>query len=148
MGLVFQEFKFLPDMTALDNVALAALVVGAPRKESYAKGYRLLCQLGLEEKCHVKPVALSAGEQQRIAIARALMNDPMVLLADEPTGNLDPESVEETMDLLLRIQERGTTILIATHKHDLVKRYGRRIVSLRQGGLVDDLERARGEPGS
>jgi cell division transport system ATP-binding protein len=145
MGLVFQEFKFLPYMTALDNVALAALVVGAPRRESYTKGYRLLCDLGLKEKCNAKPLALSGGEQQRIAIARALINDPIVMLADEPTGNLDPASADETMHLLLRIQERGTTILIASHNHDLVQRYGTRIVSLRQGCLMDDAERARGE---
>jgi cell division transport system ATP-binding protein len=139
MGLVFQEFKFLPHMTALDNVALAALVTGVPRQESYTKAYQLLRELGLREKYDAKPPALSGGEQQRVAIARALMNDPMVVLADEPTGNLDANLAEETMRLFRKIRERGTTIIIATHNLDLSQRYGTRVISLQEGYLVDDL---------
>jgi len=139
MGLVFQEFKFLPHMTALDNVALAALVTGVPRQESYTKAYQLLRELGLREKYDAKPPALSGGEQQRVAIARALMNDPMVVLADEPTGNLDANLAEETMRLFRKIRERGTTIIIASHDLDLSQRYGTRVISLQEGYLVDDL---------
>ena len=106
MGLVFQEFKFLPYMTALDNVALAALVVGAPRKESYTKGYRLLCDLGLKEKCNAKPLALSGGEQQRIAIARALINDPMCSAGRRAHGKSRP-SVRRRNDAPLA-QDPGT----------------------------------------
>ena len=139
IGLVFQEFKFLPHMTALDNVALAALVTGVPRRESYTKAYQLLRELGLREKCDAKPPALSGGEQQRVAIARALMNDPMVVLADEPTGNLDANLADETMRLFREIRERGTTIIIASHDLDLSQRYGTRVISLQKGYLVDDL---------
>lgn len=139
IGLVFQEFKFLPYMTALDNVALAALVTGVPRRESYTKAYQLLRELGLGEKYDAKPPALSGGEQQRVAIARALMNDPMVVLADEPTGNLDATLVDETMRLFRKIREKGTTIIIASHDLDLSQRYGTRVISLQEGYLVDDL---------
>jgi cell division transport system ATP-binding protein len=139
MGLVFQEFKFLPHMTALDNVALAALVTGVPRQESYTKAYQLLRELGLPEKYDAQPQALSGGEQQRVAIARALMNDPMVVLADEPTGNLDANLADETMLLFGKIRERGTTIIIASHNLDLSQRYGTRVISLQEGCLVDDL---------
>jgi cell division transport system ATP-binding protein len=139
IGLVFQEFKFLPHMTALDNVALAALVTGVPRRESYTKAYQLLRELGLREKYDAKPPALSGGEQQRVAIARALMNDPMVVLADEPTGNLDANLADETMRLFRKIRERGTTIIIASHDLDLSQRYGTRVISLQEGYLVDDL---------
>jgi len=139
IGLVFQEFKFLPHMTAIDNVALAALVTGVPRQESYTKAYQLLRELGLREKYDAKPPALSGGEQQRVAIARALMNDPMVVLADEPTGNLDANLAEETMRLFRKIRERGTTIIIASHNLDLSQRYGTRVISLQEGYLVDDL---------
>jgi len=139
IGLVFQEFKFLPHMTALDNVALAALVTGVPRRESYSKAYHLLHELGLQEKYDAKPPALSGGEQQRVAIARALMNDPMVVLADEPTGNLDANLADETMLLFRKIRERGTTIIIASHNLDLSQRYGTRVISLQEGYLVDDL---------
>jgi cell division transport system ATP-binding protein len=143
MGLVFQEFKFLAHMTALDNVALAALVVGVPWRESYAKAYHLLRELGLKEKYDARPPALSGGEQQRVAIARALMNDPVLVLADEPTGNLDAELADDTMHLFLRIRERGTTIVVASHNADLIQRYGTRVISLQRGCLVDDLERLK-----
>jgi cell division transport system ATP-binding protein len=143
MGLVFQEFKFLPHMTALDNVALAALVMGVPRRESYNRAYHLLRELGLQKKYDAKPLALSGGEQQRVAIARALMNDPMVVLADEPTGNLDADLAEETMRLFLKIRERGTTIIIASHDLDFSQRYRTRVVSLHEGCLVDDLKPAK-----
>ena len=143
MGLVFQEFKFLPHISAIDNVALAALVTGVSRKESYARAYRLLGELGLQEKIDTKPRALSGGEQQRVAIARALMNDPIVVLADEPTGNLDADLAEEMMRLFLKIRKRGTTIIIASHDLNLSHRYGTRVISLQEGRLVNDLKSAK-----
>jgi cell division transport system ATP-binding protein len=143
LGLVFQEVKFLPYLSALDNVALAAEVVGTPRRESHTKAYHLLRELGLKDKYDAKPPALSGGEQQRVAIARALINDPILVLADEPTGNLDMELAHETMRLFLKIRQRGTTLVIASHDLDLIKNYGTRIISLQRGRLVDDLERVK-----
>ena len=145
MGLLFQEFKFLPHMTALDNVALAGLVVGAPRGASYNKAYHLLREMGLEKKYNVKPLALSGGEQQRVAIARALMNDPIIVLADEPTENLDAELADETMRLFLESRERGTTIIVASHDLDFSQRYRTRVISLHEGCLVDDSKLASKE---
>lgn len=141
LGLVFQEFKLLPRLSALDNVALAAEVVGASRTESRRKAFHLLRELGLKDKHHAKPPALSGGEQQRVAIARALVNAPVLVLADEPTGNLDAEMADETMQLFLKIREQGTTILIATHDAQLLERYGTRIVALQRGRLVRDARR-------
>ena len=138
MGLLFQEFKFLPHMTALDNVALAGLVVGVPRGESYNKAYGLLRELGLQKKYNAKPPTLSGGEQQRVAIARALMNDPMIVLADEPMENLDAELADETMRLFLKSRERGTTVMVASHDLDFSQRYRTRVISLHEGCLVQD----------
>jgi cell division transport system ATP-binding protein len=138
MGLVFQECRLLPRLSALENVALAAEVVGVSKSESQIKAYRLLRELGLREKYDAKPVTLSGGEQQRVAIARALMNDPMLVLADEPTGNLDGDMAEEIMKLFLRIRERGTTLIIASHDTGLLKRYGTRVLSIKRGRLEHD----------
>ncbi len=144
-GLVFQEFKLLPTMTALDNVSLAAEVVGASRRESRRRAFHLLRELGLKDKHDARPLTLSGGEQQRVAVARALINDPILVLADEPTGNLDADMAEETMRLFLRIHEKGTTIVIATHDTGLLKRFDRRVVFLRQGRLVGDSKLADGD---
>jgi cell division transport system ATP-binding protein len=143
IGLVFQEFKLLPGLSALHNVALAAQVIGLSKRESQTKAYQLLRELGLQGKYAAKPLTLSGGEQQRVAIARALINDPMLVLADEPTGNLDDTAADEIMRLFLKIRERGTTLIVASHNIDLIKRYGTRIIALRQGTLADDLERVR-----
>jgi cell division transport system ATP-binding protein len=141
IGLVFQEFKLLPRLSAMENVSLAAEVIGIPRRESQTRAFRLLGELGLEKKYDARPAALSGGEQQRVAIARALINDPALVVADEPTGNLDPEIADEIMRLFLKIRERGTTLIIASHDLELIKRYGTRIIFLRDGRLTDDLER-------
>jgi cell division transport system ATP-binding protein len=141
IGLVFQEFKLLPRLSALENVSLAAEVIGVPRKESQKRAYRLLGELGLQKSHSSRPVALSGGEQQRVAIARALINEPSLVLADEPTGNLDSELADETMRLFVKIRERGTTLIIASHDLHLIKRFGTRIIYLRGGRLADDLER-------
>jgi cell division transport system ATP-binding protein len=138
MGLVFQEFKLLPNLTVLDNVALAAEVIGISQKASRAKAYQLLRELGLHERYDSKPLSLSGGEQQRIAIARALVNDPMLVLADEPTGNLDADVAAETMRLLFEIRDRGATIVVATHDLNLINRYGSRVILLQRGALADD----------
>jgi len=148
IGLVFQDFKLIPYMTALENVALAAEVIGTSRRESRSKAFHLLRELGLKDKYDHLPPALSGGEQQRVAIARALVNDPALVLADEPTGNLDPEMAEETIRLFLRIQERQTTILIATHDTRLLKQFNRRVVMLQRGRIVDDSESAQAENNS
>jgi len=141
-GLVFQQFKLLAELTVLENVALAAEVIGVAKKASRTQAYHLLRELGLHERYDAKPLTLSAGEQQRVAIARALINDPMLILADEPTGNLDADTAQETMSLLLKARDQGATIVIATHDLGMVDRYGARVISLRRGELVDDLRRA------
>jgi cell division transport system ATP-binding protein len=141
IGLVFQEFKLLPRLSALENVSLAAEIIGVPRKESHSRAYRLLHDLGLQKNYDTRPLALSGGEQQRVAIARALINEPALVLADEPTGNLDSEIADETMRLFVKIRERGTTLMIASHDLQLIKRYGTRIIYLRDGRIADDLER-------
>jgi cell division transport system ATP-binding protein len=142
IGLVFQEFKLLAGSTVLDNVALAAEVVGLSQRESRAKAYHLLRELGLQERYDSKPLSLSGGEQQRVAIARALVNNPMLVLADEPTGNLDADVAEETMRLLFKVREKGTTVVVATHDLNLISRYGSRVVMLQRGALADDLKLA------
>jgi cell division transport system ATP-binding protein len=141
IGLVFQEFKLLPRLSALENVSLAAELIGVPRKESHQRARRLLSELGLEKSYNTRPLALSGGEQQRVAIARALINEPILVLADEPTGNLDSEVADETMRLFVKICQRGTTLMIASHDLHLIKRYGTRIIYLREGRIADDLER-------
>ncbi|HWP23105.1 MAG TPA: cell division ATP-binding protein FtsE [Candidatus Binatia bacterium] len=145
IGLVFQEFKLLNSLTALENVALAAQALGMSKNASQTKAYQLLRELGLKERYDSKPVGLSAGEQQRVAIARAVVNDPKVVLADEPAGNLDAEAAEETMRLLLKIRERGATLIIATHNLDMIKRYGSRVILLKRGVVAGDLRLSASE---
>jgi cell division transport system ATP-binding protein len=144
IGLVFQEFRLLPQLTALDNIALAAQVAGVSKRASRTRAYQLLRELGLKDRYDARPLTLSGGEQQRVAIARALIHDPAVLLADEPTGNVDAEAAEEVMKLLLRLRERGATILIATHDRQMIERYGTRILRLERGALIGDLARGSG----
>ena len=136
IGLVFQDFRLLPRLTALDNVALAAEVVGMARRESRQKAFHLLRELGLKERHNARPPALSGGEQQRVAIARALVNDPLLVLADEPTGNLDPEMADETMRLFALMHGRGTTVVVATHNTGLLDRFHYRVVLLQQGRVA------------
>ena len=138
IGLVFQEFRLLPHLTVLDNVALAAQVIGKSKRESRTRAYQLLRELGLKERYDARPLALSGGEQQRVAIARALINDPFLVLADEPTGNIDAEMAKEIMQLLAKIRDRGATIVVATHDRTMVARYGTRSLYLQGGVLTDD----------
>lgn len=145
IGLVFQEFKLLPSLSALENVALAAEMVGMSQRESRRRAFHLLRELGLKDKHDARPLTLSGGEQQRVAIARALVNDPILVLADEPTGNLDADMAEETMRLFLKIHEKGTTIMIATHDAGMLKRFNHRMVFLQRGRLMDNSKLAGGE---
>lgn len=138
IGVVFQDFRLLPDKTAWENVAFALQVVGTAKREIHRRLPELLEQVGLEKKADCLPSQLSAGEQQRVCIARALGNHPPLLLADEPTGNLDPQTSAETMDLLSRINLNGTTVVVATHDREIVDRMQRRVVTIRGGRVASD----------
>ncbi len=140
IGLVFQDFKLIPYMTALENVALAAEVIGTSRRESRSRAFQLLRELGLKDRYDTLPPTLSGGEQQRVAIARALVNEPSLVLADEPTGNLDPDMAEEIIRLFLRMQKKQTTVLIATHDTRLLKQFNQRVVLLQRGRIMEDVE--------
>jgi len=137
LGIVFQDFKLLEDRNVYDNVAFALFVTNARRGEIKKTVLHVLADVGLSHKRNHMPHELSGGEQQRVVIARALVNEPVVLLADEPTGNLDPISSAEIMELLKKINMRGTAVLMATHNYDLVKKYPARVVQLKDGKLTE-----------
>jgi cell division transport system ATP-binding protein len=138
MGIVFQDFKLLTTRTIFENVAFPLEIQGKKRHEISKKVYQTLKQVGLEHKLQRHPLELSGGEQQRIAIARALVVDPLVLLADEPTGNLDPEVTVEILELFRGANARGTTVLLATHDRDMIRRFPRRLIVLEGGRVVED----------
>jgi cell division transport system ATP-binding protein len=138
IGVVFQDFKLLPNRTVYDNVAYALQVTGGSRKEIRAKVPDILRLTGLSTKLHNLPHQLSGGEQQRVSIARAFVNHPPLLLADEPTGNLDPETSIDIMRLLYRINRTGTTVLVATHDQAMVDKMRRRVLELSRGRVVRD----------
>jgi cell division transport system ATP-binding protein len=138
VGVVFQDFKLLPNRTVHDNVAYALQVTGGTRKEIRSKVPDILRLTGLSTKLHNYPDQLSGGEQQRVSIARAFVNHPPLLLADEPTGNLDPETSIEIMRLLYRINRTGTTVLVATHDQAMVDKLRRRVLELSRGRIVRD----------
>ncbi|WP_293772078.1 cell division ATP-binding protein FtsE [uncultured Corynebacterium sp.] len=138
IGYVFQDFRLLPKLTVYDNVAFALEVIGKSRKETKEAVPEVLDMVGLESKGHRLPGELSGGEQQRVAIARAFVNKPALLLADEPTGNLDPSTAQDIMTLLARINRTGTTVVMSTHNARAVNEMRQRVVELRNGTLVRD----------
>lgn len=138
MGIVFQDFRLIPTMTVYDNVAFAMRVIGANEKEIRKRVPYVLSLVGLKEKARSLPNEISGGEQQRVALARALVNNANTIIADEPTGNIDPEMSYEIVDLLNHINENGTTVIMVTHEHDLVKKFNHRIVVIDHGTVVSD----------
>src|SRR6187401_3727091 len=138
LGVIFQDYKLLPNRTVYENVAYALQVTGGSRKEIRAKVPDILRLTGLSTKLHNYPDQLSGGEQQRVAIARAFVNHPPLLIADEPTGNLDPETSIGIMQLLYRINQTGTTVLVATHDVSMVDKMRRRVIELSEGRIVRD----------
>ena len=140
MGVVFQDFKLLNNRTAYENVVFALEVTGARRKEIKRKAWQVLKLVGLQNRLDAKPLGLSGGEQQRIAIARAIVNNPTILLADEPTGNLDSEITQDIMELFKNINERGTTVIIATHNKNLAHQYSDKHILLDKSRIVNPEE--------
>lgn len=145
MGIVFQDFRLIPTMTVYDNVAFAMRVVGAKEKEIRKRVPYVINMVGLSAKARNYPNELSGGEQQRVALARALANNADIIIADEPTGNVDPQMSLEIVELLTRLNEAGTTVIMVTHAHDLVKLFDKRVITLQGGEVVSDGEIENGE---
>ena len=136
IGVIFQDFKLINTLSVLDNVALTLDVRGLPRHDSLPRIHKVLARVGLAHKLSSKPLQLSGGEQQRVAIARALVADPLIVLADEPTGNLDPERSLDIMQLLQDVSLRGATVVVATHDPALLQRFRKRVISLENGRVT------------
>ena len=138
IGVVFQDFRLIPTMTVYENVAFVLRVIDAPAKYIRSRVTYVISLVGLSDKAKSYPTELSGGEQQRVALARALVNDPQLIIADEPTGNIDPALSYEIVELLKGINECGTTILMVTHEHDLVRYFGGRIININKGQIAFD----------
>jgi len=138
LGIVFQDFRLLPNMTAAENIAFAMHVVGEKNKTIKTRVANFLKLVGLEDKAHSKPAELSGGEQQRVALARALVNNPDIIIADEPTANVDPYMAIEIMELLLKINKLGKTVIVITHNVSLVNYYKKRVITMKDGQIVSD----------
>lgn len=138
MGMVFQDFRLLKDRTIFENVAFAQQVVEVPHRYIKRQVENMLEMVGLKDRMNAFPNELSGGEQQRVAIARALVNHPVLLLADEPTGNLDPVTAKEIMELLSEINKSGTTVLVVTHNKELVNEMGKRVILIEDGHIEQD----------
>ena len=138
VGVVFQDFRLLKDRNVYENVAFAQRVIERPNRVIKKRVPEILTLVGLAEKYKSFPRELSGGEQQRVALARALVNRPNILLADEPTGNLDPKNSLEIMKLLEEINERGTTVLVVTHNREIVNSFRKRVITMRKGVIVSD----------
>lgn len=141
LGIVFQDFRLLKDRNVYENVAFAQRIVQVPTREIKKNVPAILSIVGLAGKYKAKPKQLSGGEQQRVALARALINKPSILLADEPTGNLDPKNSWEIMKLLEEINEKGTTVLVVTHNREIVNAMKKRVVTMKKGVIVSDEEK-------
>jgi cell division transport system ATP-binding protein len=137
VGFVFQDFRLIPRLTVFQNVAFVMRVLGVALGVQQRKTFQVLKWVGLQHRMNAYPEELSGGEQQRIAIARALVNDPQLVLADEPTGNLDPDLSLDIMNLFREINARGTTVVVATHDRELIQRVGRRAITLDHGHIVE-----------
>ena len=140
MGIVFQDFRLIDKMTVFDNVAFAMRVTGASERDVKKRVPYILKLVELQDKANRRPAELSGGEQQRVSLARALVNNPSIIVADEPTGNIDPEMSYEIVELLTEINKRGTTILMVTHEHDLVQHFGKRVIEINSGNVMSDSE--------
>ena len=138
IGVVFQDFRLIPTMTVYENVAFVLRVIDAPAKYIRSRVPYVISLVGLSDEAKAYPTELSGGEQQRVALARALVNDPKLIIADEPTGNIDPALSYEIVELLKGINECGTTILMVTHEHDLVRYFGGRIININKGSIAFD----------
>jgi cell division transport system ATP-binding protein len=138
IGMVFQDFKLIERMTVFENLSFILTVLGVPPKEHKKKAYGALRTVSLHHKLNAYPPQLSGGEQQRVAVARALINDPLVLIADEPTGNLDPDLSAEILEIFNGANLRGSTVLIATHDREVIQRSGRRVIALDHGRVTDE----------
>lgn len=138
LGFIFQDFRLIPSMTVYENIAFVLRVIDAPIKYIRKRVPYVISLVGLHAKTNSYPDELSGGEKQRVAIARALVNDPQLIIADEPTGNIDPELSYEIVELLKGINDQGTTILMVTHEHDLVRHFGGRIINITEGEIVFD----------
>jgi len=141
IGVIFQDFRLLMDRTVYENVAFAMEALEMPRSVVRERVPAILEMVGLKDKLNAYPHQLSGGQQQRVCIARAVVNDPKIIIADEPTGNLDPETSWEIMNILSAINKRGTTVVVATHDRDMVDRMKRRVLALYEGRIVRDEER-------
>ena len=140
MGIIFQDFRLIPSMTVYENVAFAMHVLNVPHKEIRPRVEYILELVHLEDKAKCYPDTLSGGEQQRVAVARALVHNPKLVIADEPTGNIDPELSFEIVDLLNEINKLGVTIVMVTHEHDLVQQFNRRVITIEKGEVIRDVE--------
>lgn len=140
MGIVFQDFRLINKMTVYDNVAFAMRCVGKKTKTINKRVPYILELVGLADKANDHPNELSGGEQQRVALARALVNNPQMIIADEPTGNVDPELSHEIIQLLSEINKRGTTVIVVTHEHELVKEFNKRVIEIEAGEVVHDTD--------
>lgn len=138
MGMVFQDFRLIPTLNVFENVAFAMHVVGAPSREIRRSVAKALNMVGLSHKAHVMPSELSGGEQQRVGLARALVNKPSIIIADEPTGNVDPNMSYAIVELLAEINRRGTTVLMVTHEHQMVRDFNMRVIMLDHGTVIAD----------
>lgn len=138
MGIVFQDFRLINNMNVFDNVAFAMRVIGASNRDIRKRVPYILGLVGLQNKAHSFPKELSGGEQQRVGLARALVNNPSMIIADEPTGNIDPEMSYEIVELLTEINRRGTTVIMVTHQHDLVRLFHHRVIEIQDGCIVSD----------
>ena len=139
MGIIFQDFRLIPSMTVYENIAFAMHVTNIGSKQIKERVNYMLELVHLEDKARMYPEFLSGGEQQRVAVARALAHAPKLVIADEPTGNIDPELSLEMMELLERVSEMGITVLVVTHEHELVHRFHQRVVTLKEGRIISDV---------